>query len=670
MKKIISTIVFMLVTMVVNGQKVTFYSPEFEDGVRDHIGLAEGADVLQTHTDTITVINLSGLGITDIRDVVYLSAVKELNLSYNKISDVSPLLALEELQSVNLSNNQIEDVNILAFMQQESLELDVSGNYIQDFSYFYTPTPCEFIFLGMGMQQIKDVPYFDVYQLHADINTDGQPVVSYRGYTNMDAASYLKCGSSNVSAQLDGNTYQVTITENAAETSQVTLSNGEESEETYIVPSADYQVEAGQTVTLETWLPDDYILYSTNATAGTVEIVGNTLLYTATNDAAPDIIYFSYYQGSVLKGFSRFYINRETIETEPVKIGSKGKATYCGDKSLDFSFSDEIKAYVATGFDKDEGTIWLTRVKDVPAGVPVLIKGEANKTYDVPVTDSQNSYYTNMFVGNTSGASIEIYETSADGSKVNYYLKDGTFLSVTGNAKIGKNKCYLQLPATFNASVTGTSQTVTVGSTGKASFAASVDLDFTNVDGLKAFTATGYDKSTKTIWLTRVMKVQQGEGVLLKGDPDNYEIPSVAAQSHYENMFVGNTSGASIEIYETSADGSQTNYYLKGGTFLSVTGNAKIGNNKCYLALPTSMVATGASTRGSEKSYKFEEPEMIKLPISFRSLENDGDGTTGIKVQSSMSHVPSDAYYTLQGQRVVNPGKGLYIKNGKKVIVK
>ena len=360
----------------------------------------------------------------------------------------------------------------------------------------------------------------------------------------------------------------------------------------------------------------------------------------------------------------------EMGETAPITIGKSGKASYCGDKSLDFSFSDKIKAYIATGFDKDEGTIWLTRVKDVPAGVPVLIKGEAEKTYQVPVTDSQNSYYTNMFVGNTSGADIQLQEKSDDGNKVNYYLKDGTFLSVSGNAKIGNNKCYLQLPATFNASVTGASQTVTIKESGKASFAAPVDLDFTNVDGLKAFTATGYDKSTKTIWLTRVMKVQRGEGVLLKGDPDNYEIPSVAAQSHYENMFVGNTSGATIEIYETSYDGSQTNYYLKDGTFLSVTGNAKIGNNKCYLALPTSMVATGASTRGSEKSYKFEEPEMIKLPISFRSLENDGDGTTGIKVQSSMSHVQSDAYYTLQGQRVVNPGKGLYIKNGKKVVIK
>jgi hypothetical protein len=294
-----------------------------------------------------------------------------------------------------------------------------------------------------------------------------------------------------------------------------------------------------------------------------------------------------------------------------------------------------------------------------------LIKGEAGKTYDVPVTDSQNSYYTNMFVGNTSGASIDIYEKSDDGSKVNYYLKDGTFRSVSGNAKIGNNKCYLQLPATFNAAVTGASQTVTVGSTGKASFAAPVDLDFTNVDGLKAFTATGYDKSTKTIWLTRVLKVQQGEGVLLKGDPNSYEIPSAAAQSHYENMFIGNTTGNDIQIYETSADGSQTNYYLKDGTFRSVSVNATIKNNKCYLALPTSMVAV-ASTRSSEADYKLDEPEMIQLPI-VRSIESDNDGTTNLTPALSEGE---GAWYTLQGQRVAKPGKGLYIRNGKKVVIK
>ena len=216
----------------------------------------------------------------------------------------------------------------------------------------------------------------------------------------------------------------------------------------------------------------------------------------------------------------------------------------------------------------------------------------------------------------------------------------------------------------------GATQMVTIKDIGKASYAAPVDLDFTNVEGLKAFTATGYDKSTKTIWLTRVMKVQKGEGVLLKGDAKDYEIPSAAVQSSYMNMFVGNISGDKIQVNEKSDDGSQTNFYLNSnGAFVSVNGFVNIGSNKCYLELPTSMVSV-ASTRGTEKSYKFEEPEMIKMPIIFRSLSNDGDGTTGIKVQSPMSNVQSDAYYTLQGQRVAKPGKGLYIRNGKKVVIK
>ena len=357
------------------------------------------------------------------------------------------------------------------------------------------------------------------------------------------------------------------------------------------------------------------------------------------------------------------------MESTTISIGKSGKASYCGNLSLDFSFSDEIKAYIATGFDEAEGIIWLTRVKDVPAGVPVLIKGVANKTYSVAVTDSKNSFYKNMFKGNTSGEQIKVEET--EGNLVNYYLSgDGTFKKVKGYVNLGNNKCYLQLPGVFEPEEVGMDQTVTIKESGKASFAAPVDLDFTNVKGLKAFTATGYDKSTKTIWLTRVMKVQKGEGVLLKGNAKDYEIPSVAVQSSYMNMFVGNTSGEKIRVEEKSADGSLTNYYLNSdGSFVSVKGYVNIGDNKCYLGLPTSMVAA-SSTRSSEDNYLFEEAEMIKLPIDIKSIGNDGDDTTGIRNLTPALSEGEGEWYTLQGQRVTKPGKGLYIKNGKKILIK
>ena len=312
MKKIASIAVLLATVFLAHAQKVTFYSPEFEDGVRYHIGLGESDNVLQTQTDTITCLNLSGLDITDIRDAAYLTAIVKLDLSYNRITDVSPLLPLASLRILNLSNNRIESVDALAFVASESLEVDVANNYISDFSYFYTPNPCDFTFIGMNMQKQKDAPYFDIYQLYADVNDKGQPMVVFRGYTNMTAPANIKCGTQSVAAQLDGHTYQVTFTESLAETTQVTLSNGEKEETTYAVPPADLSVDAGKTIMLTTGLPEDYLLTDAHAKVGTVEMIENTLQYTASADASPDVVCFSYYQGNTFKGRAFFYINSAT----------------------------------------------------------------------------------------------------------------------------------------------------------------------------------------------------------------------------------------------------------------------------------------------------------------------------------------------------------------------
>ena len=118
-------------------------------------------------------------------------------------------------------------------------------------------------------------------------------------------------------------------------------------------------------------------------------------------------------------------------------------------------------------------------------------------------------------------------------------------------------------------------------------------------------------------------------------------------QAYYVNMLVGNL-GATISIAAT--DGDKTNYYLSGkdGTFVSVNGSANIGTNKAYLQLPTS-VFSGTRTIG----------------VSF----DDEDGTTGVKEMKSEG-MKDGEWYTLQGQRVNKPGKGLYIRNGKMVVIK
>ena len=213
------------------------------------------------------------------------------------------------------------------------------------------------------------------------------------------------------------------------------------------------------------------------------------------------------------------------------------------------------------------------------------------------------------------------------------------------------------IPATMPAedvTITGTftlltdEDEITIKDIGKTTWCSKYDLDFTNVAGIKAYIAMGYDDIDKIIWLGRVMKVPAGTGVLVKGDAGTYKIPHASVRAAYANWFVGNL-GDAIKIAET--DGDKTNYYLSGkdGTFVSVNGSANIGKNKAYLQLPTSVFG---GTRSIGISY------------------DDEDGTTSIKGLTPVLSEGEGEWYTLQGQRVANPGKGLYIRNGKKVIVR
>ena len=365
----------------------------------------------------------------------------------------------------------------------------------------------------------------------------------------------------------------------------------------------------------------------------------------------------------------RLYTRANTVS---VTIGGKGFTTHTATENLDFSgFGDEVKAYVATGYDYDAGTIWLTRVKDVPAGTPIMVKGNASQTYEVPVKLTSGSYFKNMFAANSTGSTITIYPT--DGDMTNYYLKDGIFKSVTESNTIGKGKCYLQIPTVAPTPVVGSSREVTLNGSGFATFSASQDMDFTDVEGVKAFAATGYDDAVGTIWLTRVKRVSAGPGLLLMGAAGGkYTIPSVGIKSYYANMMVGNTGKEAIKIYTTSGD--MTNYYLKGNQLLKADGTDgnSIGVGKAYMQIPTKHVTRSVDADdalGGMMVYDLlEQPEVISMQVMTRGINGDGD-TTGIR-ETMQPEQDSDVYYNLNGQRVDNPRKGIYIYNGKKVVIK
>jgi len=294
----------------VQGQELTFISPIVEEGIRQHINITEDEQISFSQLDTITTLDLSRRGITDIRDLVLLPNIRILDLSDNMVDDLQPLTVLESLEWVDLSYNHLKGINELFYSTSKNLNIIVAFNNIKDFSLFSSMSSCNFTLEGVGLQFDDSAPYYDFYHFYTYFIEDEKPVVAYRGNTNVEAAWSIKCGSSNISAHLDGDCYLAILPKTPSKTTVVTLTNGEQSETTYVVPPAEFTAGAGKTVTLGTGLPDDYIICSAYASKGTVEIEGNTIKYTAPTNAVTDMVNFSYYQGSTLKGFSHFYVNR------------------------------------------------------------------------------------------------------------------------------------------------------------------------------------------------------------------------------------------------------------------------------------------------------------------------------------------------------------------------
>lgn len=198
-----------------------------------------------------------------------------------------------------------------------------------------------------------------------------------------------------------------------------------------------------------------------------------------------------------------------------------------------------------------------------------------------------------------------------------------------------------------------TDVTLTIGSTGEGTFASTYDLNFSNVTGMKAYIASGYNHDTGKLLLTRVTEVPAGTGLYVKGTAGDYTIPVQETSMYLHNMLVGVTEAT--RVYPTDATGEYTNYIFarqngKVGFFPASANGTKLSAGKAYLTIPTWAVSAQVG------------------PIL---LEFDDEETTGITNTECLS--PNEGtWYTIDGQKLDGKPtqKGVYIVNGKKQVVK
>lgn len=188
-----------------------------------------------------------------------------------------------------------------------------------------------------------------------------------------------------------------------------------------------------------------------------------------------------------------------------------------------------------------------------------------------------------------------------------------------------------------------------------------------------------------TLWKNADTYIQHGDKW------NNYLVPTVQANDNLGNAYVdksgkityryfGLSNYYRTKYHQSIKDTDTQNDYLG---FFRLTSNGKSGANKAYLSIPANAeVGNGVGAtygyidfNGQLLENKFHDQYEAETPAKFANMAMifddliEGNETTGIK-ELETEVLNDNKYYNLQGIEVAYPVKGIYIHNGKKVIVK
>ena len=185
---------------------------------------------------------------------------------------------------------------------------------------------------------------------------------------------------------------------------------------------------------------------------------------------------------------------------------------------------------------------------------------------------------------------------------------------------------------------------------------------------VKIYKAADYseEEGQRTLILTEVTDgvIMAGEGVIIESNQPNVTVrhtTQVADESFYELHYLD---GCDVET--EVADLGDPFIYTMGAIDTDNDGIRELG---FYKFAGSKLKARRAYLTFWNEFIPIEEEEGGEAGIRIRFA--DEDTATGIdEVQSTIDKVQSTTIYDLQGRRVVNPTKGIYIVNGKKVYMK
>ncbi len=257
--------------------------------------------------------------------------------------------------------------------------------------------------------------------------------------------------------------------------------------------------------------------------------------------------------------------------------------------------------------------------------------GNALKKFGIkygPTTELGTSLY-NETAGETSV--VGTLSLAADASELYIGRYDATGTTVTS--------CKIYRLVQAVSTLSGRNFATLVTPSGK--------LDFASAEGITAYIATGFNAGKDAIVLQSVDIVPANTPIIVKTT----------------------TQGTTINVPATNADASS----VDGNALVAGDGttawNGTTGYTYCYLASDQFHKAISGTLQSGKAYLKLPTTEIPNASARSFSFVFDDTETTSIKNVVS-SELKAESYYNLAGQRIAKPTKGLYVVNGKKVVIK
>lgn len=369
---------------------------------------------------------------------------------------------------------------------------------------------------------------------------------------------------------------------------------------------------------------------------------------TSANMSTSDITYYAVY------ATAKSSTDTKTDEMTLTNTGVSG-SSYSSWNNMSLTSDAVYAGNNAGGNDAIQLRSGTSKGSSVHSGiVSTTSGGKVKKITVVWNSNTANDRTLDIYGKNSTYTSVEnLYGSSSDqGTKLGSIVKGtSTVLTVTGDytyvgLRSNDGAMYFDEISidwetggtTYSAYCTSITESIPVTAAGWATYCSEYPLDFTDITGLTAYTASVDGVAVKFNKVTG--KVPAETGLLISGSTTS--VPVAASADPVSNILEG--------VTENTDKDANTIFVLKNGA----NGLGFYKNSNAFTVRAHSAYLPAASIPSSG----------ARVFIGF------DDETTGINTIENGNVEANDAIiYNLNGQRVVNPTKGLYIVNGKKVMI-